>query len=156
MTFVTYWGFSSFQIFYWEIRWSSGKFSFICNLRFIIIIIIAFRTFSLFYILNVLAIISFGEFFFVFFWPYLCGVLCVSLICMGMTLHSLGTFSSMILLKSYTIWFGLLLPHAYNSKVWSFHGAPHFLYVPVVLRSYSLFIWYILFTIFFFFGPFYS
>lgn len=81
--------------------------SFICDLRW------GFQ-YTLLCIHNVLTIISSKDFLFL---SYLLDVLCVSFIWVGMSFFSLGKFSSIVLLKIWSMpWIGNLLICAYNLK----------------------------------------
>lgn len=61
------------------------------------------------------------------FWLYLIGVLCVP--CLGLSLVRKVLFYDLVkdLIYAET---GILPIYAYNSRIWSFDGVPHFLHVP--------------------------
>lgn len=89
----------------------------------------SFNTLSLLYILSVLAMRWCGNF---LFWSYLFRVLHVSYICMGEVLFY--DFVEDLIYNS----LGILFSHyAYNLKIWSFHGVPHFLCVLFLWVSFS-------------------
>lgn len=104
-------------------------------INYLLLSLINFNTLSLICLPRVLTMRDQGDFLFSF---CLLGSLWASYNCIGVSFLSLGNFSSMIMLKAWSMpWLGILLSHIWFKGL-DFYCVPHFPHVPYPFYLISL------------------